>query len=48
MEAKRKQMDVTDRIVIEMGLYANRSFKQIAKTLDRHPKTIQREVLNTA
>lgn len=46
MEAKRKQMDVTDRIVIEMGLYANRSFKQIAKTLDRHPKTIQREVLN--
>ena len=46
MESKRKQMDVTDRIVIEMGLYANRSFKQIAKTLARHPKTIQREVLN--
>lgn len=46
MEAKRKQMDVTDRIVIEMGLYANRSFKQIAKTLQRHPKTIMNEVIN--
>ena len=46
MEPKRRQMDVTDRIVIEMGLYANRSFNQIAKTLNRHSKTIQREVLN--
>ena len=46
MEPKRKQMDITDRIVIEVGLYAGRSFKQIAKTLERHPRTIMNEVLN--
>ena len=46
MEPKRRQMDVTDRIVIDMGLYANRSIHQIAKTLNRHSKTIQRDVLN--
>ena len=38
------QMDLTDRLVIEIGLHCGRSFKHIAKELDRHPSTIAHEV----
>lgn len=41
-----KQMDLTDRIVIEVGLLTGRSFKYIAKELNRHPTTIKNEVIN--
>lgn len=37
-------MDLTDRIVIEVGLHCGHSFKQIAKELKRHPSTIAHEV----
>lgn len=40
-----KQMDLTDRIVIEVGLLSGRSFQQIAKELHRHPSTIKNEVM---
>lgn len=39
-----KQMDLTDRIVIEIGLHCGRSFKQIATELHRHPSTIAHEI----
>ena len=39
-----KQMDLTDRIVIEVGLHCGHSFKKIAKELGRHPSTIAHEV----
>ena len=44
MKLNQKQMDLTDRIVIETGLYANRTFKEIARDLGRHPATIAREI----
>ena len=37
-------MDLTDRIVIEVGLHCGHSFKKIAKELGRHPSTIAHEV----
>ena len=46
MKYNQTQMDITDRIVIEVGLYAGRSFKEIASDLDRHPATIAREIKN--
>lgn len=45
MKKKTKgQMDLSDRIVIEVGLHSGRSFKYIAKQLGRHPSTIAHEV----
>lgn len=38
------QMDLTDRIAIETGLCRGESFKEIAKTIRRHPSTVAREV----
>ena len=38
-------MDLTDRIVIEVGLLSGRSFQQISKELHRHPSTIKNEVM---
>ncbi len=38
------QMDISDRLAIETGICARRSFKQIAKVLHRHPTTIAHEV----
>lgn len=38
------QMTLSDRIVIEIGIYRKESFKQIAKQLGRHPSTIAHEV----
>lgn len=46
MKCNQTQMDITDRIVIEVGLYVGRSFKEIASDLDRHPATIAREIKN--
>ena len=46
MKYNQTQMDITDRIVIEVGLYVGRSFKEIASDLDRHPATIAREIKN--
>lgn len=39
-------MNLSDRIVIEAGLYAGKTFKEIARTLNRNPATIAREVKN--
>lgn len=44
MKMYQSQMDLTDRIVIETSLYVGRSFKEIARDLDRHPATIAREI----
>lgn len=38
------QLDLTDRVAIEVGLARKESFAQIAKTLKKHPHTISREV----
>ena len=46
MCSNRNQMDITDRFVIETGLAVGKSFRAIAKDLDRHPNTIAREVRN--
>ena len=43
---KNKQLDLSDRIMIETGLYNGESFKEIAKCLDKHPTTISNEVKN--
>lgn len=41
---KSKQMDLSDRIAIEVGICRGESFKRIAKRLKRHPSTIAHEV----
>jgi IS30 family transposase len=38
------QMDVSDRLAIEVGICSKQSFKKIAELLKRHPSTIAREV----
>ena len=43
-KSRKGQMDLTDRLVIEIGLLSGRSFKYIAKQLNRHPSTIAHEV----
>lgn len=39
------QMDLTDRVAIEVGLCRGESFKRIAKRIGRHPSTVSHEVL---
>lgn len=39
-----RQMDLSDRLVIEIGLSVHDSFKKIAKDLGRHPSTITKEI----
>ncbi len=34
------QMDLTDRVGIEVGIVKNDSFKKIGKTIGRHPVTV--------
>ena len=38
------QLDLSDRIAIEAGLYAGKSFKQIAKHIKRDPTTVASEI----
>lgn len=38
------QMNLNDRLAIEVGLSKGESFKKIAKTVGRHPSTIAHEV----
>ena len=45
-EIQSNAVDITDRIVIEVGLYVGHSFKEIASGLDRHPATIARKIKN--
>lgn len=37
---KDKQMTLSDRLAIEVGIEKGESFKRIAKRLGRHPSTI--------
>lgn len=37
-------LDLTDRVAIEVGLARKESFAKIAKTLNKHPHTISREI----
>lgn len=39
------QMDLTDRVAIEVGLCRGETFKKIAKRIGRHPSTVAHEVL---
>ena len=39
------QMNLTERVAIETGLYRGESFREIAQELQRHPSTIAHEVL---
>lgn len=39
------QMDLTDRVAIEIGLCRGESFKRIAKRIGRHPSTVAHEVM---
>ena len=41
---ENKQMDLTDRLVIEIGVNVKNTLKAIAKELHRHPSTISREL----
>ncbi len=41
---KDKQMTLSDRLAIEVGIERGESFKRIAKRLGRHPSTIAHEV----
>lgn len=38
------QMDLTDRVGIEVGIAKNDSFKKIGKIIGRHPVTVAREI----
>ncbi|MEI6578368.1 MAG: IS30 family transposase [Eubacteriales bacterium] len=38
-------LTVSERFIIERGLYQNKSFKEIALEVDRHPTTISREIV---
>lgn len=45
---KNRQLDLSDRIAIEVGICSHTPFKEIARQLGKHPSTISREVrLNT-
>lgn len=46
MYFNQRQMNLSDKIAIEAGLYSGKSFKDIAKKINRHPATIAREVKN--
>lgn len=39
------QMDLTDRVAIEIGLCRGDSFRNIAKRIGRHPSTVAHEIL---
>ena len=39
-----KQMTLTDRIAIEAGIAAGKTFKEIAAKIHRNPATISREI----
>ncbi len=39
------QLDLSDRIAIEAGLCAGKSFKEIARRIRCNPSTVSREVL---
>ena len=39
------QLDLSERLAIEVGLSRGESFKRIAKTIRRHPSTVSHEVL---
>ena len=39
------QLDLSERLAIEVGLSRGESFKKIAKTIRRHPSTVSHEVL---
>ncbi len=41
-----KNLDLTDRVAIEVGLARKESFTKIAKKLKKHPHTIAREIKN--
>lgn len=42
----QRQLTLSDRIKIESGLYAKRSLKQIAASMNRSISTISREIQN--
>ena len=37
-------MTLSDRIAIEQGLFDNKSFRSIAKTIDKDPSTVSKEI----
>lgn len=41
---KKGQMDLSDRLIIEIGVSVHNSFKKIAKDLERHPSTVSKEI----
>ena len=40
------RLTLSDRVMIEAGLYARKTFKEIAKETQKHPTTISREIIN--
>lgn len=41
-----KHLSTTQRIKIEKGLVDGESFSSIARTIDKHPSTVSKEVKN--
>ncbi len=39
-----KQLTLSDRIQIEIGIYQKKTFKEIAKGIRKHPSTVANEI----
>jgi len=46
MNGYTPRLTLSDRVTIEAGLYARKTFKEIAKQTQKHPTTISREIHN--
>ena len=46
MNINTTRLTLSDRVAIEAGVYARKTFKQIALELNKHPATISREIRN--
>ena len=46
MNEESLRLTLSDRVTIEAGLYARKTFKKIAGEMKRHPATISREIKN--
>ena len=46
MNAEKNRITLSERVIIEAGIYARKTFKKIANEIRKHPSTVSREIKN--